>query len=243
MSRKIAVIFFLFVSLFISNVMLFAGSDMQSSDLEDEFSYSEEIVADPLEPYNRVITSFNDSLYFILLDPTAKGYAAVVPRGSRLGIRNFFHNIMFPIRFVNNILQLKFAKAGIETARFIINSTMGIAGFLDPAKSCFCMESYDEDFGQTLGFYKMGSIFHIDWPFIGPSNLRDSIGYVGDFFLNPINYIFPNMWIVTGIHVFEKINHVSLHLGEYEKLKKESVDYYLQIRDSYEQFREKEIKE
>jgi phospholipid-binding lipoprotein MlaA len=215
---------------------------MQSSGLEDEFSYSEEIVDDPLEPYNRVITSFNDSLYFIVLNPTATGYSAVVPEGSRIGIRNFFHNILFPIRFVNNILQLKFAKAGIETARFLINSTMGFVGFLDPAKSCFCLETPDEDFGQTLGFYKIGSLFHIDWPFIGPSNFRDSVGYVGDLFLNPINYI-PNMWIVMGIHIFEKINQTSLHLGEYEKLKKESVDYYLQIRDSYEQFRKKEIKE
>ena len=91
-------------------------------------------------------------------------------------------------------------------------------------------------------FYHMGSIFHIDWPFLGPSNFRDTIGFIGDFFLNPINYI-PNFWIVTGLHAFEKINKTSLHLGEYEKLKKESVDYYIHIRDSYEQYRNKQIKE
>ena len=88
----------------------------------------------------------------------------------------------------------------------------------------------------------MGSIFHIEWPFLGPSNFRDTLGFIGDLFLDPINYI-PNFWIVTAIHAFEKINKTSLHLGEYEKLKKESVDYYINIRDSYEQNRKKLIKE
>ena len=240
--KKKVFIIFLFILTILSNCLLYAGSNEISDDLEDEFSYSNEIVADPLQPFNRVVTSFNDSLYFWAMKPAAEGYSALVPKTPRIGVRNFFHNIMFPIRFVNSILQFKFEKAGIEIARFVVNSTIGVLGFVDTAKDCFCLETTDEDFGQTLGFYKIGSIFHIEWPFLGPSNLRDSVGYIGDFFLNPINYI-PNMWIVTGLHVFEKINKTSLHLGEYENLKKESVDYYLQIRDSYEQFRKKEIGE
>ena len=77
MLKKITVVFIVFVSLFISNILLFADSDMQSSGLEDEFSYSEEIVEDPLEPYNRVITSFNDSLYFIVLKTSLSGICSV----------------------------------------------------------------------------------------------------------------------------------------------------------------------
>ena len=238
-SKKFFYIILIFCIL-IPILNLYADSD--NSYLEDEFSYENEIVSDPLEPYNRAITSVNDKMYFWLLEPVSSGYSKVLPEEPRIGIDNFFKNITFPIRFVNSILQFKFAKAGIEIARFVINSTIGFAGFGDPAKSCFCIETEPEDSGQTLGFYHMGSVFHLDWPFIGPSNFRDTIGLIGDFFLNPINYI-PNMWIVTGIHVFEKINKTSLHLGEYEKLKKESVDYYLLIRDSYEQYRDKEIKE
>ncbi len=242
MKKRRLIFIFIFLILLFNVLYIYAETGTEVSTFEDEFSESSTIVADPLEPYNRVITSFNDKMYFWALKPVATGYSKVVSKGPRLGISNFFRNITFPIRFVNSLLQFKFKKAGIETLRFIINSTVGLAGFGDAAKYSLKLQPQDEDFGQTLGFYHMGSIFYIDWPFLGPSNLRDSIGWVADFFLNPINYI-PNMWIVTGLHVFEKINKTSLHLGEYEKLKKESVDYYIQIRDSYEQYRNKQIKE
>ncbi len=241
--KKNKITFFVVLAiLFLQNIYIYAETDSSMSVFDQDISFENEIVADPLQPYNRFIASVNDKMYFWALKPVATGYSAVLPEQPRIGIRNFFHNLTFPIRFVNSILQFKFEKAGIEIARFVINSTMGIAGLADPAKSCFCIETTDEDFGQTLGFYKIGSIFHIEWPFLGPSNLRDSIGYVGDWFLNPINYL-PNMWVISGIHIFEKVNNISLHLGDYEKLKKESLDYYLNIRDSYEQLRKKEIKE
>ena len=240
--KKMLISLFFILSFLFLNRFIYAEPGTEVSNFEDEFSTENSIVADPIEPYNRVITSINDEMYFLLLEPTSSGYSKILPESSRIGIRNFFHNIAFPIRFINSLLQFKIQKAGLELSRFIINSTMGVAGFADPARDCFCMFTEEEDFGQTLGFYGIGSIMHIDWPFIGPLNLRDTIGYIGDFFLNPINYI-PHMWIVTGIHVFEKINQTSLHLGEYEKLKQESVDYYLQIRDSYEQYRRKEVQE
>ncbi len=239
-NKKIFLLIFFYIFTF--SIYIYAETGTEVSTFEDEFSESSDIVADPLQPYNRVITTINDRMYFWALEPVAKGYSHVVSEGPRISISNFFRNITFPVRFINSLLQFKFKKAGIETVRFIINSTIGLAGFGDAAKYSLKLQPQDEDFGQTLGFYHMGSIFYIQWPFLGPSNLRDSIGYIVDFFLNPINYI-PNMWIVTGIHVFEKINKTSLHLGEYEKLKKESVDYYIQIRDSYEQYRNQQIKE
>jgi phospholipid-binding lipoprotein MlaA len=241
MNKKIILLFFISIIL-ASHISLYAGDpSTEASTFEDEFPAKNEIVSDPLQPYNRIITSFNDRVYLWGLKPTATGYSKILPETPRIGIRNFFHNLMFPIRFVNTILQLKFEKAGIETARFVINSVIGVAGFGDPAKSCFNLKPHNEDFGQTLGFYGTGSIFHIDWPFIGPSNLRDSIGFVGDMFLNPINYL-PNTWVILGINIFEKINKTSLHLGEYTNMKKESVDYYMHIRDAYEQYRNNQIK-
>jgi phospholipid-binding lipoprotein MlaA len=240
--KKIFLIFIVILYILIFTIHLYSETGTEASTFEDEFSETSDIVADPLEPYNRLATSFNDKMYFWALEPVSSGYSKIVPEGPRIGIKNFFRNIAFPVRFINSLLQFKFEKAGIETVRFIVNSTIGLAGFGDAANYSLKLEPQDEDFGQTLGFYHIGSLFHIDWPFLGPSNLRDSVGYVVDLFLNPINYI-PNLWVVTAIHVFEKINKTSLHLGEYEKLKKESVDYYIQLRDSYEQYRNKEIKE
>ncbi len=234
------------ISIVLININLFAASSSNTDEqlLEEEMGFyqSEPQVCDPLEPYNRKVTAFNDKLYFWVVKPPAKGYAKVVPQKVRVWIFRFFKNLMFPIRFVNSILQFKFKKAGIETARFVINSTLGVAGFGDPAKNWFHLTTSPEDFGQTLGFYHFKHPWYLCWPFLGPSDTRDTIGMVGDFFLNPINYL-PNFWLISGIYVFEKLNNVSLHLGEYEKMKKESIDYYIFMRNAYEQHRDKLIKE
>lgn len=245
MIRKIIYMVLIINLLFIySNSLLLADNSQVPESIEDEFlSKTEKIVADPFEPYNRVIFGFNDKVYTWALEPTAKGYSKVIPEKPRKWINNFFNNLLFPVRFVNNLLQLKFKRAGVETLRFLINSTIGIAGFGDIATSQFHLKSYNEDFGQTLGFHCMGSIFHIEWPFIGPSNFRDTIGWVGDMFLDPINYLPTNIWVIIGIYTFKKINQTSLHLGEYDKLKKESLDFYTFMRDLYEQNREKLIEE
>ena len=214
-----------------------------NSSLEEEFGPPEKVIVnDPLEPYNRAITTFNDRAYFYALKPVAKGYAKIVPETIRLSIDRCFRNLQFPIRFVNNILQLKFKGAAIELSRFVINSTIGIAGFSDPASKWFHLEPRNEDFGQTLGYYHMGSVFHIVWPFIGPSNLRDTIGKAADIFTQPATYLL-DWWILLSARAFQKINYTSLHLGEYESMKKGAVDYYVFIRDAYEQMRIKEIKE
>jgi len=240
MTKK-SVIMLIFVFFVISVSNLYAGSDEKG--IEEELGFPEKaIVSDPLEPYNRAITTFNDKAYFWALKPVAKGYGKIVPESVRIAIDRCFKNAKFPIRFINNLLQLKFKELGIETARFIINSTIGIAGFADPARSWFHLEPCEEDFGQTLGHYHMGSVFHIVWPFIGPSNLRDTIGMAADIFSQPITYLL-DWYILFGIRAFEKINYTSLHIGEYETMKKEALDYYIFIRDAYEQMRIKRIEE
>lgn len=217
--------------------------DDDFDEFEEEFSEpGSEEVFDPLSGYNRLMTKVNDKLYFWVLKPVAKGYAWVVPEGPRRGVNRFFTNLLFPVRFVNNVLQLKLLNAGEETLRFLTNSTVGFLGFWDPAKNWFGLEAHPEDFGQTLGFYGVGSGFHIVLPLLGPSNLRDMIGLVPDFYLNPVTWI--DDWEEEyAVKALGTVNKTSLHIGEYENLKKDAIDLYPFLRDIYEQNRDKKIRE
>lgn len=223
--------------------------DFQSFD--DEFEAQEQI-SDPFEGYNRVMTSFNDYFYMNILNPVAEGYAKIIPENGRVAISNFFSNITFPIRLVNNLLQFKFYNALEESERFLINSTFGLLGFMDPATEELNIEKHDEDFGQTLGYYGFSGGYHIVLPFYGPSNIRDIMGLVADLYVSPINdtgysdlqYKIPdNPEKSLGITTFEIINRTSLNLGKYENLKKDAIDLYPFFRDIYTQNREKMIKE
>ena len=208
----------------------------------DDFEEPHESIADPLEPFNRAMYHFNDKLYLWVLNPAAKGYSAVVPQPARKGIKNFFKNISFPVRFVNCIFQGKFKGAGIEIDRFLINSTIGIAGFMDIAANKFDLNEHDEDFGQTLGSHGIGHGFFINWPFLGPSSVTDTVGSVGDAFLEPLNYVDMETKYKLALRGFKLVNKTSLRLGEYEDLKKASLDPYVALRDAYYQYRQSEIK-
>jgi len=214
----------------------------------DEYTVPEESF-DPLADYNRTMTSFNHYVYLNVIEPTAKGYSKVVPEFARTGLSNFFDNITFPIRFVNNILQLKFTNAFEEFGRFTINSTIGVLGFMDPATK-YNLKQRDEDFGQTLGFYGLGEGFHIVLPFLGPSNLRDTLGLVADSYVNPLSdtgsldYKIPDRAEKTlGIQTVRVINTASLNQGRYETFTKDAIDLYSLLKNAYNQKREKEIKE
>ncbi|SPD75993.1 VacJ family lipoprotein (fragment) [uncultured Desulfobacterium sp.] len=217
-------------------------SDNEISPKEEFEEQPVDTVFDPLSGYNRVMTVVNDKLYFWALKPLARGLAWIIPKKGRLAINRCFRNLMFPVRFVNNLLQLKIKRVGIESARFGVNTTIGILGFSDPAKNWLGLKAYDEDFGQTMGHYGLGGGFHLVLPVFGPSNVRDAIGMVPDFFLNPLSYIDDNL-LETGIKAFEEINYTSLHIGEYESFKNDALDLYEALRDAYEQNRKKKIKE
>lgn len=212
-------------------------------DFFDEFDEFYEEISDPLEPVNRFFFHFNDKLYFWLLKPVASGYKTVVPEPARIGVDNFFSNLAFPVRFINCLLQAKFEGAGYEWGRFMLNSTIGIAGFFDVAGKHFDIKEYDEDLGQALGSYGFGPGFFINWPFFGPSSLRDSIGDAGDAFLNPIYYFDLETNYKIAIKAFDEVNDKSLTIGEYEDLKKSALDPYIAFRDIYFQNRQSKIKE
>jgi len=205
--------------------------------LDDDVSAP--VVSDPLEGFNRAMFRFNDRLYFWLLKPAAQGYSYVVPEKMRTGVDNFFHNLKFPIRFVNNILQGKFHHAALEFDRFWLNTVAG-AGFFNPASRHDELNIPEEDFGQTLGHYGMGDGFYIVWPVFGPSTARDTVGFGGDYFLDPVTYVEP--WESSlGIAAYRKFNRVSLTIGDYETLIESAIDPYSAVKDAYIQYRTNQI--
>lgn len=229
-------------------------TEAQIETFEEEFSVQDTHTAsDPLSGYNRVMTSFNDLFITYLLNPAAEGYAAILPEPLRIGVSNFITNIHFPVRFANNILQGKFKNSSDELARFILNTTVGLGGVMDPATNLMRtpIPAHDEDFGQTLGYYGVGSGFHVVLPFFGPSNIRDIVGLTADAYISPLvnardleNYKIPdNLEQSVGIVTLQFINKTSLHLGEYESLKKDAIDLYPFLRDTYEQKRNSDIAE
>lgn len=223
-------------------------------EFEDEFSEQEtEIIMDPLSGYNRVMTSANDTLMMYLFIPISEAYAYIIPQPLRLGLSNAVDNMQFPIRFANNLLQGKFQNSSDELERFIINSTVGVAGLMDVATDHMTtpIPAHDEDFGQTLGHYGLGSGFHIVLPFFGPSNVRDLIGLTVDGYTSPLVYVenlkkykIPNnIDHSVAILMGSFINKTSLHLGEYKNLREDAIDLYPFFRDTYEQKRNSDIAE
>ncbi len=221
---------------------------LEDDEFADEFEDETKEVFDPLEGYNRMMTNINDKIYLYTFNPLSEGYAFVVPKPVRVGVSNAFDNLKFPIRFVNNILQFKFDHSIKELGRFMVNSTVGVLGLFDVATKAG-IKRYDEDFGQTLGYWGVGSGFHIVLPFLGPSNLRDTLGFAVDTAIAPttnsgLKYQIPkNNLESLGYASLYYTNKNSLHLGEYENLKKDALDVYTFFRDSYEQKRAKEISE
>jgi phospholipid-binding lipoprotein MlaA len=232
------------------------GSEEVSDDLSDEdLKFEEELdfleeegeevvtIADPLEPFNRAVFHFNDKLYFWFLKPAARGYNYVFPEDLRICVRNFFVNLLFPVRFVNSILQGNFRGAGIELSRFMVNSTLGLGGLFDPSSRGLNLPMQEEDLGQTLGVYRMGHGVFLTVPVLGPYTVRSLLGWVGDTYLDPVTwYVDPLLWR-WGVKGYKKFNEVSLTLGDYEALKEAAIDPYVAIRNAYVQYRNTKVKE
>jgi phospholipid-binding lipoprotein MlaA len=160
----------------------------------------------------------------------------VVPERVRVSVGNFFVNLTAPIRVVNNTLQGKIGPAGGEMMRFVINTTVGIGGLFDPATRYAAIPKSNEDFGQTLGRYGIGSGPYLVLPMLGPSNVRDGVGWAVDLFLDPLPYLVGGLdyWAAKGTNT---VNTVSLDKDTYEGIKRDALDPYLFVRDAYAQHR------
>ena len=231
-----------FLWLFFLVLPAFAGDEVNDDLFEDYVQTGEEEsgVPDPLYHFNHAMYTFNDRLYFWALKPAARGYGYIIPRPVRTCVKNVFDNLLFPVRFVNSIFQGKARGAGSELKIFAVNSTVGLLGLFRPAQEKFQWKSSPEDLGQTLGSYKLKEGFYLVLPFLGPSTLRDLVGTIGDSFVTPISYVTPYE-AALGIRAFDILNSTSLRIGDYEALKRASLDPYVAIKDGYIQLRRKKV--
>jgi phospholipid-binding lipoprotein MlaA len=201
----------------------------------------EEANADPIEPWNRSMFTFNDRLYFWVMKPFLSVYNGAVPEGARKSSRNFFYNIEMPVRFVSSLLQAELKSAGIELARFAINATIGIVGLFDVADTAFHLSPQSKDIGQTLGKYGVHEGYYIVWPLMGPSTVRDTIGTLGDTVLSPWRVIFPPSAAISlgsiSIGGYDYLNKNSLEANNYEELVKAAVEPYSALKNAYLQYR------
>ncbi|MCE5335556.1 MAG: VacJ family lipoprotein [Desulfobacteraceae bacterium] len=218
---------------------VFAASD---DVVVAEYDETPVAVNDPYENFNRAMFKLNDRIYFWVLKPTGIVYAAYFPPGLRGAVRNAFSNFVFPARFVNSTLQGRMDNAGTELARFLLNSTLGLAGLVDVAQIHFNLAPSDRDFGQTLAHWGAGSGPYLMIPVLGPSNPRDLIGYAADSAMDPMFWIPAEWWVSPTVKAGKIVNNASLRIGEYEDLKKSALDPYVAIRDGYTQYRNNQIK-
>ena len=214
-------------------------------DDEDEYADAEDVVLipDPWIEMNQGLYVFNDKMYFWVLKPVARGYGFIIPEELRQAIRNAFYNIRFPVRFINSLLQGKVVKAGDEFGQFFINTTVGCLGLLNPAANYPRLQPSREDLGQTFAVWGFGNGAYIMVPFFGPFSLRDGLGRLGDTLLDPIWWLFEDIWVSLAIRAGETVNDTSLRIGEYEALKEAALDPYVMIRNAYIQNRNKLIAE
>ena len=225
-----------------SSVDVNSSGDVAFDEFETDLSKSQVTVPDPIEPWNRAMFGINDIFYFWVAKPVVQTYEKIVPRPARVCIRNFFENLTTPARYVNCLLQGKGPEADRELCRFGINTTAGVLGFGDPARDRWHIAPANEDLGQTLAVHGFGDGCYVVWPVFGPSTLRDSVGMVGDAFLNPVRYVKPTEASI-GLSAADATNDGSFHIGEYEAFKSAAVDPYVAMRGAYIQYRSKQIKE
>ena len=216
----------------------FAASDTEVAYLDEEFTEYDEpivVVSDPLEGINRPFFTFNHNLRLWLVEPTAKAYRKVTPSLLRTGIVNFFNNLLEPTRCLNSLLQGRFAESRETFLRFLLNSTAGICGLMDPS-TYDGRKTHERRFSSTLAFYGVGSGPYLVIPFYGPSNLRSVGGLVGDTLASPLWYVFNGEpLVVLAVKASKAVNQTSFRLGEYEKMLSGALDPYIAIRNAFAQ--------
>jgi phospholipid-binding lipoprotein MlaA len=188
-------------------------------------------VPDPLEPMNRGVFRGNRAIDHVLLDPLTRLYGAIVPDPVKRAVRGVFSNLNQPVVIANDLLQLEPRLAGEATARFLLNTTFGIGGILDPATEAG-FEKHHADFGQTLGKAGVGPGLYLVIPLLGPSTARDAVGTVIDLALRPDTWLLPlgPRILLGGTWGITEREH---HLESLEALERSSVDFYAAVRTAY----------
>lgn len=216
-------------------------------ELDDYGETEAATIADPLEKWNRFWFRFNDWVYVHVADPVYGAWKAAIPQEFRSGLHNFYHNLLFPLRFVNNLLQAKFLAAGVEFSRFVGNSTAGLGGFFDVTRNnrtIVPVHPEGEDFGQTLGAWGIGQGCYIVWPFLGPSTVRETVGRVGDAFAKPAfaaSFVIDPWYLPPLVQLGFDFNDLDDVLPTYMELRKAAVDPYIMMREAYVKMRATQV--
>ena len=187
--------------------------------------------ADPLEPINRGIYKFNDTVDKAVIKPVARGYKAAIPSVGRIMVSNFFSNLDDIDVTANDLLQFKLVQGFSDGTRFVVNSTLGVFGLIDVA-SAGGLKKHDEDFGQTMGKWGIGNGPYLVLPILGPSTLRDTIGLYGDGYATPM-YQMKNMRARNQAYMLRGINRRSELLDQEKILNEAMIDPYEFMRDAY----------
>lgn len=218
--------------------------DSNDGDVYDANSKGTSEISDPFEGWNRGVFWFNDKLDRYLLEPVADGYDYVMPDPAQRGVTNFFDNLLYPRYLVSDIVQFKFSQALEHTGRFLINSTVGIFGFIDVAKHVG-LERHQEDIGLALGYHGVSPGPYLVFPFFGPSNMRDGVGLMFDMALNPVGWAIADAAssndaiAITAATTAIDVVQQRANLDEaIEAARDASLDYYLFVQSAYYQRRE-----
>lgn len=190
---------------------------------------------DPFEAVNRPIFMFNSGVDTVLFRPVAKGYEFILPEPARDKTANFYDNITYPVDIVNAFLQGKFKQGFSDTGRFALNSTLGLAGFLDPATLVGLTEN-EEDFGQTFSVWGIPQGPYIVIPLLGPSTVASGIGIWPNTQVNPIMQ-WPTSSTRSKLFIAWTVDSRA-RLLPFDEAVRESFDPYLFIRDAYLQNRQ-----
>ena len=203
-------------------------------------------VCDPFERINRTTFKFNDRLTNCVLRPFARCYVKTIPQCVRTSVSNFFDNLDFPVRFSNDILQGRIVRSAQEAGKFVVNSTIGIGGLYKPSEHVTCLANVPpEDFGLTLGRWGLSPGPYFVAPVIGPSSLRDSAGFAGDYCLNPLNWyqigIIQHKFISNAANialgVTKYTNNEPKIVDTYDQVTADAIDPYIAVRNAYLSYR------
>lgn len=222
--------------------MLLGGCATRPTDPDDLAYYLE--TSDPLEPMNRAIFQFNEVADKVVLRPVAVGYRTVVPKGVRIGIRNFLNNITSPITILNALLQGEGVRARDTFGRFMTNTILGLGGLIDVATDAGIPQHY-EDFGQTLAVWGVEPGPYLVLPLLGPSGFRDGFGELADGAIDPAGYYIRENYGWEGSAVRYTVDAVdwrAANLKTIDELRKSSLDFYATVRSAYRQRRAFEIR-
>lgn len=194
---------------------------------------------DPWERTNRKIFAFDMTLARKVIIPFGRAYQRVTPKAVQTGVGNFSDNLRYPVVFLNDLFQGKIKLFLQDTGRFVMNSTVGLAGIFDPASRTGALPKNDNDFGITLGTWGAGPGPYLVLPFAGPSSVRDTGGKVPDFFMSPTYYI-NTLWIWLSLDTVYLIDLDSRTLiPAYDLLESQHpFDEYAFARNAYLQRRE-----